>query len=104
MGWALLVHRFHDGAYDPGKDRAAASAANCVSDEATQRPTCSGIGTCSTPEQGAKKSAARDTAHRTAYDLGQLGHRHLLQDRADGLTAEDASNNLNDNRKKRFHI
>jgi len=46
------------------------------------------IGTRSTPKKATKKSSTSHTADRTANDLGQLTHRHLLQDRADRLAAE----------------
>ena len=101
---ALLVHRLHDGTYDPGKDRTAARAANGIAEKAAQRPARSRIGTRSTSEEATKNCASSDTADRTANDLGQLAHRHLLQDRTDSLAAEDASNNLNDNWKNCFHV
>jgi hypothetical protein len=101
---ALLVHRLHNGTYDPGKDRTAARAANRVTEEAAQRPARSRIGTCSTAKEATKKCTSSDTADRTANNFGHLAHRHLLQDRTDSLTAEDACNNLNDNRKNRFHV
>jgi hypothetical protein len=84
---ASLVHRLHDRAHDPRKDRAAAGTADCIAEEATQRPACSRIGTRSAPKQSAEKSGTRNTADPAANDLRQLGHRHLLQDCADGLTA-----------------
>ena len=96
---ALLVHRLHDGTDDRGKDRTAARAANGIAEKTAQRPARSRVGTSSTPEEATKKGASSDTADRTANDFGQLAHRHLLQDRTDSLTAEDASNNLNDNWK-----
>ena len=101
---ALLVHRLHDGTYDPGKDRTTARAANGIAEKAAQRPARSRISTRSTSEEATKNCASSDTADRTANDLGQLAHRHLLQDRTDSLAAEDASNNLNDNGKNCFHV
>jgi hypothetical protein len=100
----LLVHCLHDGTYDPGKDRTTARAANGIAEKAAQRPARSRIGTRSTSEEATKNCASSDTADRTANDFGQLAHRHLLQDRTDSLAAEDASNNLNNNRKNRFHV
>ena len=94
----LLVYRLHNGTYDRSKDRAAACAANRIAEKATQRPASSRISTCSTPKEASKNCASSDAADRAADDFGQLAHRHLLQDRTDGLTAEDASNNLNNNR------
>ena len=101
---ALLVHRLHHGTYDPGKDRTTARAAKRISEETAQCPGGSRIGTRSTPKEATKKGSSSHTPDRTAKDLGQLTHRHLLQDRADRLTAENASNDLNDNRKYRFHL
>jgi hypothetical protein len=100
----LLIHRLHNGTDDPGNDRSTACAANDIAEKTAQCAPGSRIGTRSAPEEATKKRASSDTAHRTANDLGQLAHRHLLQDRADSLTAEDASNNLNNNRKKCFHV
>ena len=100
----LLVHRLNDGTYDPGKDRTAAAAAKRIGEKTAERPRRSRIGTRSTPKEAAKKCPSSDTANRTANDLGQLIHRHVLQHRTDSLTAEDASNNLNDNGKYRFHV
>ena len=100
----LLVHRLHDGSHDPGKDRTTARAADRIAEKTTQRAARSRIGTRSTPKEGTKKCSSSDPADRTANDLGQLAHRHLLQDRADGLSAEDASNNLNNDRKNCFHV
>ena len=100
----LLVHRFHNGAYDRGKDRAAASAAKGIAEKAAQRPARGRIGTSSPAEKGTKECASSDTADCTTNDFGQLAHRHLLQDRTDSLTAEDASNNLNNDRKNCFHV
>jgi len=87
-----------NGAHDRGKDRAAACAANRIPEKAAQRPARSRIGTRSTPKEAPKNCASTDAADRTADDFGQLAHCHLLQDRTDSLTAEDASNDLNDNR------
>jgi len=95
---ALLVDSLHNGTYDRGKDRAAARAANRIAEQAAQRPARSRIGTCSAPKEATKKCTSGDTTDRAANDFGQLAHRHLLQDRTDSLTADDASNNLNDNR------
>jgi hypothetical protein len=95
---ALFVHRLHHGTYDRGKDRAAARAAKRIAKKAAQRPTRSGIGTRSAAKEATKERTSGDTADRAAKDFGQLVHRHLLQDRTDSLTAEDAGNNLNDNR------
>ena len=100
----LLVHCLHNGTYDPGKDRTAARAANRIAEKAAQRSAGSRIRTRSTPKEGTKKCTSSDTADRTAKNFGQLAHRHLLQDRTDSLTAEDASNNLNNNRKNAFHV
>ena len=100
----LLVHRLHDGSHDPGKDRTTARAADRIAEKTTQRAARSRIGTRSTPNEGTEKCSSSDPADRTANDLGQLAHRHLLQDRADGLSAEDASNNLNNDRKNCFHV
>ena len=100
----LLVHRLHNGAYDRGKDRAAASAAEGIAEKAAQRPARGRIGTRSPAEKGTKECASSDTADCTTNDFGQLAHRHLLQDRTDSLTAEDASNNLNNDRKNCFHV
>ena len=94
----LLVHRLHNGTYDRGKDRAAARAANCIAEKAAQRPARSRIGTCRATKEATKNRTSGDTADGTADDLGQRTDRYLLQDRTDGLTAEDASYNLNDNR------
>jgi len=96
---ALFVHRLHSGTYDPGKDGAAARAANRIAEKAAQRPSRSRISTCSAPKEAPKKCTSGDTADRAAKDFGQLAHRHLLQDRTDSLTAKDASNNLNNDRK-----
>ena len=101
---ALLVHRLHNGTYDSGKDRTAARAAYRIAEKAAQCPARSRISTCGTSQESTKKSAPGDTADGTADDLGQLAHRYLLQDRTDSLTAEDASNNLNNNRKNCFHV
>jgi hypothetical protein len=101
---ASFVHRLHDSPYDPRKNRTTASAANCTAENATQRSAGTRIGTCRSTKKSTKKRASSDTADRTANNLGQLAHRHLLQDSTDSLTAEDASNNLNDNRKKCFHV
>ena len=100
----LLIHRLHNGTYDSRKDRTAARAANGIAKKAAQRSARSGIGTRSTPEEATKKCTSSDTADGTANDFGQLAHRHLLQDRTDSLTAEDASNNLNNDRKNCFHV
>ena len=100
----LLVHRLHHGTYYPGKDRTTARAANRIAEKAAQRTARSRIGTRSAAKERTKECASSDTADRTANDLGQLGHCYLLQDRANGLTAEDASNNLNNDRKNRFHV
>ena len=89
---------------DPGKDRTTARAAKRISEETAQGPGGSRIGTSSTPKEATKKGSSSHTADPTANDLGQLTHRHLLQDRADRLAAENASNDLNDNRKYRFHL
>ena len=94
---ALLVHRLHDRAYYRGKDRTAACAANRIAEKAAECPARSRIDTRSTPKEASKNCASSDSADRAADDFGQLAHRHLLQDRTDGLTAEDASNNLNNN-------
>jgi hypothetical protein len=100
----LLIHRLHNGTYDPGKDRSTAGAAKCIAEKATQGTARGGIGSCSTPQETAQNCTSGDTADRTADNLGQLAHRHLLQYRTDSLTAEDASNNLNDNRKNCFQV
>ena len=81
----LLVHRLHDGSHDPGKDRTTARAADRIAEKPAQRPARSRIGTRSTPNEGTEKCSSSDPADRTANDLGQLAHRHLLQDRADGV-------------------
>jgi hypothetical protein len=91
---ALLVHRLHNRTYDRSKDRAAACAPNRIAEKAAQCPARSRIGTRSTPKEASKNCASSDTADRAANDFGQLAHRHLLQDRTDSLTAENASNNL----------
>ena len=75
-----------------------------MSEETAQCPGGSRIGTRSTPKEATKKGSSSHTADPTANDLGQLTHRHLLQDRANCLAAENASNDLNDNRKYRFHL
>jgi hypothetical protein len=98
--WALLVHRLHDGAYDPSKERTATSAANSVAEKAAQGPARSRIGTCRTAEEAAKECASRNTTGRAANDFGQLAHGHLLQDRADSLATENSSNDLNNNWNK----
>lgn len=103
-GGSSLVHRLHNSTYDPGKDRPTACAAKRVAEEASQGPARSRISTGSAPKEGAKQCASSDTADRAADDLGHLGHRDLLQDRTDSLTPEEASNNLNNNRKYRFHV
>jgi len=95
---ALLVHRLHNGTDDRGKDCAAARATERIAEKATQWSARSRISTCSAAKEATKKRASSDTADCAANNLGQLAHRHLLQDRTDSLTAEDASNNLNDNR------
>jgi len=100
----LFVHRLHDGTDDAGQDCTPARAANRIAEKAAQRPSSSRIGARCTTEKASKNRTASNTANRTADDLGQLAHRHLLQDRSDGLTAEDTSNNLNDDRKKCFHV
>ena len=76
----------------------AKSTSNCIAEKAAQRPARSRIGTCRATKEATKHRTSGDTADGTADDLGQLTHRYLLQDRTDGLTAEDASYNLNDNR------
>ena len=86
---------------DPGKDRTTARAAKRISEETAQGPGGSRIGTSSTPKEATKKGSSSHTADPTAHDLGQLTYRHLLQDRTHGLTAENASNDLSDNRKYR---
>jgi hypothetical protein len=101
---ALLVHRLHHSTDDPGKDRTTARAAKRISEETAQCPGGGRIGTRGTPKEATKEGSSSHTADRTANDLGQLTHRHLLQDRADRLAAENASNNLNDNWKYRFHL
>ena len=101
---ALLVHRLHHGTDDPGKDRTTARAPKRISEETAQGTGGSRIGTRSTPKEATKKGSSSHTADPTANNLGQLTHRHLLQDRADRLAAENASNDLNDNRKYRFHL
>jgi hypothetical protein len=88
----LLVHRLHNCTYDRSKDRAAACAANRIAEKTAQCPARSRIGTGSTPKEASKNCASSDAADRASDDFGQLAHRHLLQDRTDGLTAEDASN------------
>ena len=67
---ALLVHRLHDGTYDPGKDRATACGAKRIGEKAPERPRRGRIGTRSTPKEAAKKCPSSDTANRTANDLG----------------------------------
>jgi len=101
---ALFVHRLHHGTDDPGKDCTTARAAKRISKETAQCAGGSRIGTRSTPKEATKKGSSNDTADCTANDLGQLTHRHLLQDRANRLAAENASNDLNDNRKYRLHL
>jgi hypothetical protein len=101
---ALLVYRLHHGTDYPSKDRAAARATKRISDQTAHGPGGGRIGTRSTPKETTKKGASSDTADRATNDLGQLTHRHLLQDRANRLTAENAGNDLNDNRKYRFHL
>jgi hypothetical protein len=96
----LLVHRLHDGAYDPSKERTAACAANRIAEKAAQRPTRSRISTRSTPKKATKKCTASDTADGTANYFGQLAQGYLLQHRPDSLTTENSSNDLNNNRKK----
>ena len=104
LNGALLVHRLHCGTYDPGKDHTTACAAKRIGEKAAERPGRGRIGTRSAPKEAAKKCPSSDTASRTANDFGQLVHGHLLQDCTDGLTPEDTSNNLNNNRKYRFHV
>lgn len=101
---ALFIHRLHHGTDDPGKDCTTARAAKRIREKTAQCPGGSRIGTRGTPKEATKKGSSSDTADRTTNDLGQLTHRHLLQDRADRLAAENASNDLNDNRKYRFHL
>ena len=101
---ALFVHRLHNGTDDAGQDCAATRAANRIAEKAAQRPSSSRISARCTTKKATKNRTASHTANRTADDLGQLAHRHLLQDRSDGLTAEDTSNNLNDDRKKCFQV
>ena len=100
----LLIHRLHYGTDDPGKDCTTARAPKRISEETAKGPSGSRIGTSSTPKEAAKKGSSSHTADRTADDLGQLTHRHLLQDRAYRLAAENARNDLNYNRKYRFHF
>ena len=102
--FALLVHRLHHGTDDPSKDRTTARAAKRIREETTQGSGGSRIGTGGTPKEATEKGSSSHTADRTANDLGQLTHRHLLQDRADRLAAENAGNDLDDNRKYRFHF
>jgi hypothetical protein len=101
---ALFVHRLHHGTNDPGKDCTTARAPKRISEETAQGPGGSRIGTSSSPKEATKKGSSSDTADRTTNDLGQLTHRHLLQDRAYRLAADNASNDLNYNRKYRFHF
>src|SRR6185312_6130718 len=53
--FALLIHRLHHGADDPGKDRATACAAKRISEETAQGPSGSRIGTRSTSKEATKK-------------------------------------------------
>jgi hypothetical protein len=101
---ALLVHRLHHSTYDPGEDRTPARAAYRIAEKAAQCPARSRIGTRSAAKERTKERTSSDTADRTANDLGQLAHRYLLQDRTDSLTAENAGNNLNNDRKNCFHV
>src|SRR4029078_358641 len=66
----LLIHRLHNGTYDPGKDCTAAGAANRIAEKATQRAARRGVGPCSTPKETAKNCTSGDTADRTADNLG----------------------------------
>src|SRR5690606_29634494 len=54
--------------------------------------------------QQREQLAARDAADGPAEDFRQLAHRRLLDRRTDGLPADDARDDLDDDRKKRFHV
>jgi hypothetical protein len=96
----LLVHRLHNCTYDSCEDRTTARAANGIAEKAAQRSARSRISTRSALG-GYQELYLTTPPDRTAYDLEQR-LISILQDRTDSLTAEDASNNLNNNRKNCF--
>jgi hypothetical protein len=66
---ALLVHRLHNGNYDPGNDRNAARAANRIAEKAPQRPARSRIGTRSTPKEATKKCTSSERSPEADIEL-----------------------------------
>src|SRR5438876_2186103 len=105
----LFLHRAHDRADDGGQDGAAAGAADDVLyvERVAQSARC-----CrsrrridrATAEQTAENGRAADAADGASEDFGKLTQCRLFQRRADGLTADNTCNHLNDDRNERVRI
>ena len=100
----LLVHRFHDGTHDPGKDRTTARAAKASPRRPPSAPVAAGSAPAAPPRRLLRSVPPATPPTAPLMILVNWLIATLLQDRTDSLTAEDASNNLNDDRKNCFHV